>query len=182
MQTLTWISIAGTAFYVLTALACLAAAASTKPSDNAADGYWVWILMAVCFSLLTVARLMQWEEVLHFGLKDALQSSGGYGDRRVWQALAVAAVVALGAAAAIWFGRTMIRAGRGSLTPTFASARLAMLSLAGMIVLIILRVISFHPVDRLLYGARLNWALDPGLTLMVLGAAIWAIRRARQAG
>ena len=172
----------GAALYIMTALVCLAAAATSMQNDVKSEDYRVWALLAVCFALLTAARLMQWEEALHLWLKDALQSSGGYGDRLAWQAPAVAAVLVLGTAVAIWFGRTMIRAGRGSLTPTLTPARLAMLSLVGMIVLIILRVISFHPVDRILYGARLNWALDPGLTVMVLGAAIWAIRQARQAG
>ncbi|MEP0473064.1 MAG: hypothetical protein ABJQ41_10395 [Marinomonas sp.] len=54
---------------------------------------------------------------------------------------------------------------------------LAQISAIAMLCLIALRVISFHATDQLLYGMRLNWVIDPALTLAVAGAAIWTVRR-----
>ena len=48
----------------------------------------------------------------------------------------------------------------------------AHLAAAAMLGLIAIRLISFHPVDSLLYGGmRLNWWIDIGLSLLVGGAA-----------
>ncbi len=49
---------------------------------------------------------------------------------------------------------------------------IAQAAAAGMIALICLRMISWHQSDLLLYGWRLNWIIDPALSLIVGWSAL----------
>jgi hypothetical protein len=50
-----------------------------------------------------------------------------------------------------------------------------------MLFLVILRVISLHMIDRLLFGPlKLNWIGDIGASLVVLGAAIYYMKLVRE--
>jgi len=82
--------------------------------------------------------------------------------------------MAVGAAIfAAWFYRTV----RKRRSRPGIAVMVALGSAGGMIFLLMLRMVSFHPIDRLLYGLKLNWVVDIGTSLAVLGAALYYVTR-----
>lgn len=132
-----------------------------------------WAGLAVLFLLLAASRIAGAEEWLRDSVRAWLRAQDQYRGRREVQSLAGAAIVAVGAAIfAVWFYRTV----RNRRSRRGIAAMIALGSGGGMIFLIVLRMISFHPIDRLLYGFKLNWVIDIGTSLAVLGAALYCLR------
>jgi len=100
-----------------------------------------------------------------------------YAERRAFQSAIVAAILFVGAMLAGWRYYRVVRMirGRRNIATTIArGCALAMILLA-------LRLISLHAIDAMLYAGpvRLNWIIDIGASLLVMGSAIayWRIVR-----
>ena len=89
------------------------------------------------------------------------------------QALIVSVVICvMGALGFTWIyrARTLVK-GRRNIATLIAQA-----SGGAMLVLVVLRLISLHAIDRVLYGTfKINWIGDVGTSLLVLAAAAYYV-------
>lgn len=172
-STLSLIAAAG---YGVVTIACLGAAWSVRWDHPDSPRTIGWILIGAFFALLLVARLLSLEEILRDDLREWLRARGGYEGRRTIQLPLAVSVAMAGMAALAWSYRRWKRL-RGRRDKAFLVAQAGA---AAMLVLILLRTISFSAFDKLLYGPlKLNWVGDIGAALLVLGAALFYIRVAR---
>lgn len=173
------LSLSAAAFYVLVAACCGLAAMTANRKRQMPWHLRSWLFVALLFLVLAAFRVLALEEILRVDLREALYSEGTYEQRRDFQKPLVAGIIVLGSALAGWwvyrFGRTV--RGRRNI-----AAMIALTCSALMIFLMALRLISLHAVDALLYGpAKINWILDIGASVAVIGAALvyWRVVRAR---
>lgn len=155
--------IAATFIYLIICGFCLRAAAVTRRTGRPSwEAAW-WSAFAVLFVALMILRIGGIEEYWRTILRNLLRKDGVYDLRREAQApLSVVAILCTATLVAL-AARLHFRTRPGSALRMLAYARLAVAGLCG---LVMLRVISFHPVDMLLYGpAKLNWLIDIGSSL-----------------
>lgn len=135
------------------------------------------------FALFAVLRLVDFEDLFRDQMREMLRSSGSYGDRRRMQGpvlVIVLAVVAVSAGLILRKLAPLVQGRRNFavLTSVYATA-------ASMLVLG-LRLLSYSPVDRILYGPlKLHWIIDLGSSCAVLGSAIfyvWLVARNPKTG
>ncbi|MCK9541351.1 MAG: hypothetical protein M0R03_04890 [Novosphingobium sp.] len=114
-------------------------------------------------------RLHGAEDLLRNALREVLRADGSYAARRVIQAPAAAAVLLGFSAFAALFAARALRVSRGRRARAVNHAFLALAVMAGLIAL---RIVSFHPIDALLYRPlHLNWVIDIGATAAVVWSA-----------
>lgn len=171
------LSLAAAALYALVAGICAFAAlhSARAPAWHRA----VWLGLVALFVLLIVTRLLSLEDLLRAEFRDALKGADAYASRRTLQAgLTLVLIVAILATAI-----AVMRRVKGQLRSKRARAViLAALAGAGMVGLVMLRLISHHATDALLYGPlKLNWIGDIGLAAIVLLSAGAYTKRARGA-
>ncbi|WP_372730995.1 hypothetical protein [Novosphingobium sp.] len=157
-------SLCAAMIYLLIGGLCLnAAAIAVRSGRPGAESAW-WVLCAMLFLALIALRLSGLEEHFRTLTRNLLRQDGIYEMRRDAQA-PLSVLVILGTAGLVaLMARLHLKTRRGSPLRFIAHARLAVAGLCG---LIILRVISFHSVDGLLYGpAKLNWLIDLGSSLI----------------
>ena len=119
-------------------------------------------------------RAFDWEDSFRQVMRRSLRADQAYESRRDFQRPMVAAAVVVFACLAMWMVSHVVRAAGSRRRIALACASLATLALAG---LLILRLISLHQIDRLLYGPlKLNWLGDIGLSVTALAAAVYYIR------
>lgn len=168
------LSLAAAGLYGIVVLACLVAAVmATKLRQPPAHGR-VWAGIALAFVLLAAMRVAGLEELIRASFRELLAVDGVYDERRSIQRPLAAGVVVLAGAAFGWAVLRRWRAVRGRRELALA---LACAGVAIMIMLLALRFVSLHQVDMLLYGpAKLNWVVDLGASLLVLGSAAFYFR------
>lgn len=171
------LSLAAAGLYVLVLVAAVSAAVVARGRKQA-DWQWrSWLLLAALFTILIAARVVDAENVLRDHLRDALRVDAEYENRREFQRVIVAGIIAIAGMAAFWWANRIARTIRGRRN----FAVLAALACGfAMLFLIGLRLISLHAVDALLYGPiKLNWFGDIGLSLGVATAALFYIKVVR---
>ena len=135
---------------------------------------WFWSGAGAFFIGLIAWRLLGAEDLLRAVLRDGLQGLGAYLERRSLQGPLIAMTLvgfALAGAVLILVRRRIARRAR------FEAIWWAAIGMAVMCMLIILRLISLHGFDAILFGGpRLNWILDPGSAIVVAWAA-WQYTR-----
>lgn len=133
-----------------------------------------WLLIVILFAALAALRGLGLEDFWQDALRNMMRADGAYQDRRAFQRpLAAGVIAAAGLIAFLWVyrGFRSVR-GRRNVAVMVAAA-----SAFVMIALVALRLISLHPVDALLYGPfKLNWIIDIGTSLIVLGASLTYLR------
>ena len=170
------LSLVAAAGYGLVALACLGAAIAAKPDRPGRSHTIGWMVIAVFFALLVVARVLTLEEILRDDLREWLRESGAYAGRRAFQLPLAIAVMIAGLGVLAWLYRGWVKSA-GRRDRSLLLARAGVLAMIGVMVL---RTISFSALDKLLYGPfKLNWVGDIGAALLVLGAAVFYLRLAR---
>lgn len=106
-----------------------------------------------------------------------LMTEGAYGARRTVQAPLVALAMTSAVLATFVLLFRWSRTVRGRRNVARAVAILAVLV---MVLLIALRLASLHSLDALLYGPlKLNWIIDIGISLTVLGVAAYYVNIVR---
>ncbi len=166
------------AFYAVVVLSCVWAAGTAV---NKRQQVWhknTWIALAMLFIALLFLRGMGIEDWLRSSARDMLRSDGAYGGRRTFQSVTVAAILlTVGAAGFWWFYRVSkgLTGRRNIVTMAALAAGATMMSL------VVLRMISLHAIDRILYGPlKLNWVGDLGSSLMVLLAGLYYVKIVRE--
>lgn len=170
-------SLAATVLYAGVALAAMAACGTAATTGQTRSNRRIWAALAVLFVVLIILRGFGIEEAIRDGLRSLMRSDGSYAERRAVQGIAVSVVLA--AVAALGFG-WLYRATRTVRGRRNVACMVALAAGAAMTFLVVLRVVSLHAIDQLLYGAfKLNWIGDIGSSLVVLGAAIYYMRLVR---
>lgn len=167
----TALSLAAAAIYIGVSVLCVLAWANPRNgSEKASQSRSGWLAVAGLFVLLALSRILVIEDRFDEYLRDLARESGAYEGRTAWQGpLSVAAILLVLLVVPI-LARNWARSRGDKRTQALGIAQLAAFAMLGLIAL---RLISFHPVDSLLYGGlRLNWWLDVGLSLLV-GFAAW---------
>ena len=176
MEELTLLSMAGAGLYLLASMTCILAGSVQGQVTDKKRKKWFWFVIAVAFVLLAVSRIFGIEEAISLGLKAEFIAKEEYSQRRGWQRWFVAGALLIAAGFCFWLlRRSIFRKSPGSWRQN-----LVILAVIGLGTIVLLRIISFHATDKLLYGLRLNWILDPGLTLLVIAMALLTVRELRE--
>lgn len=158
--------------------ACLAAAVTARGSRQLPGHIRTWVLLALFFAALIPLRLLEVEEAVRDTLRAAMRAEGSYRERRDIQGPIVAAIILLAGCGSLALLYRTMRIVRGRRNVARVVALVAALT---MLLLMALRMISLHAVDALLYGpVKLNWVVDLGTSLTVLGAAVYYVRLLRR--
>lgn len=158
------------AAYVTTAAICLAACIAARNARRSRAEAHIWAGIAGICALQTVSRGCGLEEAARQALRAILRQEALYENRANIQ-ISAAILLVLLLIAAIWAlarqPRGWRRFGRANL------AKLALFAAVSWLVLVALRIGSFHGTDQLLFtGAiRLNWVLDAAITGTILLSA-----------
>lgn len=129
-----------------------------------------WVAIAAIFVILALMRVFGIEELMRVNLRMTLYSEGAYETRRTLQGPLFAIVFLTAAAIAAGFLYFVAKGVRGRRN---LAALVAIACTGGMIFLAVLRLVSLHSVDELLYGPlKMNWITDLGLSMAVLGSAL----------
>lgn len=177
MLELNSLSLFGVFFYAITAALAIGAARSAKMQGRGAKHFTNWLIIAVFFLCLMAMRGLAIEDWTEDSLRRALKTGQIYQDRREMQAALAAGLASVSLIAAAFAARAAIRKieDRGDMILLVANAAsLAMAALVG------LRLLSYHTIDALLYGLRLNWVIDIGSTVAVAVCALLYLRFARR--
>lgn len=172
------LNLLGVLAYLVVVLACLAAALRARgaPSRRARTRLTRhWLGLAALFVILAAWRGLGGEVALQEWARGLLHAEGIYAARRSWQGpVGASALLAAGA----WASWLAIR-DRRRLDPLVGWSRLAGLGLLGYT---LLRLLSWHPVDALIYAGlgpfHINHLIDMGLTIFC-GLAACVAARAR---
>ena len=174
---LSTLSLAASALYGLVLLACLTAAVTARHWRQPPAHWRTWLVLAVLFGLLIALRMVAAEEWIRATMRASLRAGGEYRERREFQAPLVAGILAIGGVGTLALLYFFTRHLRGRRNMALLASVLAAFA---MLFLIALRLASLHATDALLYGAlKLNWLIDLGSSLVVVGAAITYVRVVR---
>jgi hypothetical protein len=172
------LSLGAAAIYVFIVAACLAAGWTARRRHQPPRHVRIWIAVALVFALLIASRVLGIEEHLRDLLREGLRADHIYAERRAFQRPLAAAALVGGAMLAgflLWRETRKVKGRRNS------ALLVAMSSAVTMLLLMVLRIISLHQVDSLLYGPlKLNWVIDLGSAALVLGSAVLYMRLVRQ--
>ena len=173
------LSLAAAGLYGLVAIGCIVAAIYARRSRQANWHSIAWIVLALFFVLLLAMRVTGIEEIIRDSARTILRAEGAYQERREIQSLIAAIAVMIGGCAALLLAYKTLR---GSKRRLDLVVKLAINAGLTMVALLLLRFISLHAIDTLLYGPlKLNWVTDIGASFAVLGLAgysVWLIRSA----
>lgn len=165
------LGLAAAALYAVTAMLALLAAMKAKPAP-----VWhrtVWLVAAGLFTACALSRLFGLEEGLRLLLRGELRDEHIYSARREYQSVIASVIIVVASLAAFVGAATVFRSGvlkSGGLSRIALAAGFAC---ATMALLILVRVVSLHALDVLIYrGPRLNWIVDIGTTVAV-GTLAW---------
>lgn len=160
------------AAYGVTAVLCMVAGLAGSQADRTGVR---WKAIAVVFSILAALRFTHSEKLLQNAAREWLKTLGTYQDRSTVQALIGLAVTVALALAIVRICSCAPREHKQIGHPH--------LLVALLLFVIILRWVSWHPTDRLLYTAigpiHFNHLLDGGLTFVISMLGITQIRHIR---
>ncbi|WP_421883296.1 hypothetical protein [Novosphingobium sp.] len=162
------------AFYIVTAILALRAAGAAQAGRGAPRWHrTVWIVAIALFVGCAASRLLGIEEGARQLLRGELRDEHIYAERREYQAAIASGIIIAAGIASVVGAAKLIRSGVLRSSGLSRIALMAGLACAGMALLIVVRVVSLHMLDVLLYrGPRLNWIIDIGATVMT-GALAW---------
>ena len=177
-ETISYFSMAASLLYLVIVVACLGAGATAVKQRQLRWHRRVWFTVAILFIALFVLRWFGIEEGLRDGLREIMRSDGSYSDRRGIQSIIASIILAISGAAGFWWTYRLTRLSRGKRDLAVIGA---IASAGAMLFLLVLRLVSLHAIDRLLYGPfKMNWIVDMGSSVAILFAAIFYVTRVRE--
>lgn len=160
--------------YLAVAALCAGAGALTGTGRQGEGRWWNWMALAIFFAGFAAWRFFDVETALETALREAAFGGGGYFSRDRYQRPLAALVIFVFAAGAIG---TFTRNWRRPAPPGRRYLRRGSYCAGALVVLVALRLVSFHPIDALLYnGPHLNRVLEPGLVLFAGLQALLVMR------
>lgn len=164
--------------YLVAGVLCLVASTRETAADDDTQRLirLFWLALAALLVVLAFSRMFDLGPWLTDQGREIAEAQGWYDERRRLQSRAVQGVLLLGAAGmsagVLWFFRAAYR-----------EHPLAFIAIVYIVCYVLVRAISLHDVDSVLYnrpieGVRLNALLElAGIGLMVLAAAVPLLRR-----
>lgn len=163
-------SLMAACFYGIVACSALLALRSAVVQRQIGWHRIAWAFVAALFVGLAIMRLFVLEELLRHTMRSSQWMQERYAERRAIQTPIAAALVIVAGLAAAFLG---LRLAPGLRSRRTIAALAALGASGGLIVLVLMRIVSLHAVDALLYGPlKLNWVLDLGASAAVLLASI----------
>jgi hypothetical protein len=141
------------------------------------DRRW-WLLIALAFAGYAVFGLSGAEYKLQAAMRGALMQDGDYSWRRDLQIpITIAAILLIAGAGAVVIWRLQHVPRQYRYAP-HGIAALAVMALSGVT---ILRLISLHAIDKLLFGPlKINWVIEFGAACLAITVALHHRRTVRQ--
>lgn len=171
-------SLVAASIYVAAIGTCIYAAVVAARCRQGQGHVQTWVGVCLLFSVLAISRFLGIEQSITEFLREHLKDSGLYDVRRSWQAPVVAVVTMIAGALGLVFAHRFVERQHGRRNH---ARSVAFISSCVMIVLVALRLASFHAIDSVLYGPlKLNWVIDLGSTIAVVVAAAYYARIVRQ--
>ncbi len=167
-----WISAA----HLLAAVLCFYVGRKEREISTlrARDGSPVfWFVLAAFMAALCINKVFDLETLLTMYLRQAARTEGWYNNRRMIQAIFVVGSVLLGLVCLA--GSIYLLRGR------WRQCGLACFAAFFLMILIVVRTASYHPVDEFLFhmpvfGNRVNASLELAGALLVSAGAAWGLR------
>lgn len=173
MLKMTTLSLLGVFFYAITAALGIAAARSVRVHQRSGGQFVNWLVIAAFFLVLMGLRGFLIEDWTEQTLRRALRTGQLYEERRELQAALAAGLATVSLIAVGFAARRAIQRVEDRLDWAVLVANGASLAMAGLVGL---RLMSYHTIDEILYGLRLNWIIDVGATLVVAVSALLYLR------
>lgn len=175
--TVSHLSLIAAGLYAFVAVSCAAAAATAVSRRQRHWHIYAWTALSALFCGLMISRIAGFEELARSMLREELRGGGAYEGRRDFQTRIVAMLLSVGAIGAlIWF----YRAGRALHGRRNMATIAALGAGAGMLLLIALRLISLHAIDKILFGPlKINWFADLGISVLIMTAGAFYFRHVR---
>lgn len=168
-----WVTVA---LYVGAACACMVVARRLRP--GARDGvvprreFWAWSLFSVLLWLLAVNKQLDFQTALTEIGRMFARRQGWYEHRAHVQKEFIGALCGFGLLCVVASGMALRRLG--------SAVKVAALGMCFIGVFVLVRASSFHRVDSFLghrlVHLRMNWILEMGGILVMLGAALLRVR------
>jgi hypothetical protein len=155
-------------------LMCVCAAIAERKRERVAGAGWFWLALAAAMMALALGKQFQLGDWLSDLGRGVARSEGWYRERRAVQEDVIGAVAALGILAALL--------GAQALLPARRRHALAFACVVCLACFIVIRAVSLHDVDLLLYGRpvaglRLSAMLESGGQLALGCIALLAVCR-----
>lgn len=133
-----------------------------------------WAMTAGFFLIIALLRGSGAETAVTTAIRESLLQDGLYEHRRdVQRPLAALAVVLISSALGLFYVKRPKSLGRKPPSPRSWPRFWAMVGITLMCGVVLMRLISFHDLDRYLYGpVRMNWILDIGSSALVALSAL----------
>lgn len=165
------LSLVASLYYLLVVIACAMAASTAVTRGQPTWHKSGWLGLAVLFALLMAMRGLGLEEWLRDTVRGTMRSDGSYEGRREFQSILVAIVLVVTSVVGFWWLYRVTRGIRGRRNVALV---VALASGGAMAFLVLLRLVSLHAIDRVLYGPfKLNWFGDLGTSSVVVLAALF---------
>lgn len=163
------LSLVAAVLYLVVAFSCMIASTSAVSRHNPLASIMPWVLIGLFFGAMAISRYFDIEDTLRNSMRGMLQADNAYEIRREYQRPMAAIVLVLGSALGFWL---VYKIAKGVGSRRVLALRSAKMATICLFTLVMLRIVSLHPVDGLLYGPlKLNWFIDVGASLAVLAAA-----------
>lgn len=173
---ITLLGISAGLMHALAAAACILAYRKASARRRFAAFWMVLIIFFMCLAGFEALNLPQH---LRIALKLMAKASGHYDERRGFQAEGLQAVAVVAACLALlggYMARRKLRKEHGGGYVAIAAA-----GALGHVLLMAVRIVSFHAIDQIFIVTRANWIMFAGLTgLSVFAALRFAMRRPRR--
>lgn len=141
----------------------------------------VWLIAGLVFFAAAALRRFGFEEDLRIWLRGGLRAERLYQERRDFQSIIASVAIVLATLAGMGGFALMLRSGVLQRKGPSRIAAIAGLACAGMVLLVLLRLVSLHMIDMLLYrGPRLNWFIDIGTTVITGWMAVTYVPALRE--
>ncbi|MEL7189579.1 MAG: hypothetical protein AAGK17_08525 [Pseudomonadota bacterium] len=167
------LSVFAAIFYLVVSASCFAACKTANRHGRSLGSpschFIAFLVLAGLFAGLAVYRILAVEDFLRAEMRGVLKSLAVYEERRAWQSAMLAAAASLMTLIGIW-GAKRFQEQHLSIPDKLLLGSLA--AALAMLILIEVRLISHHGVDRVLYDFKLNWMLDLGLSFAVMISAV----------
>lgn len=133
--------------------------------------------MTMFFAVLILIRLLNVEQRVSDYMRDIARIENVYDERRSVQNILVVLIIIMICVVAFILRHRMMK--HGNIHPAMKMILISRFAVAAMIVLILMRMISLHMIDALLYRGgplRMNYILDFAATSLIAWSA-WNYRR-----
>ncbi len=171
------LSLAAAAFYFLVACGAIYAGRTASALSQPPWHRQIWFGTAVFFLALIAWRLFAVEDLLRAEMREILRNASAYDARRDFQSAIVAIILsflAVVAFSALYHNRWALRGRRNAVSVA------VVIGCGALLMLIVLRLVSFHWIDALLHGAlKLNWFADLGISLGIVLGSLYYVKLVR---